>query len=307
MQNDYQLDRANFYHQSGHHQEAIDLLKELLSKDPNEPIYHGLLASCLLATKRLHAAEHEVGVAMQLDPQLPFLLLVKGRISVYKNKHKEALTYCDDALTNEPEFVDALLLKGTIHSLMGNKKEELSCIQQALTLAPDSVDAVMALGDYYYSIGKLSDALEIAKSALAISAEDEDANLLMGRVQLDSGNVEEAAYHAKFVIMQNPNSDRALTLFSNIKMRQNWLLGLWWRFNSKIGKLGNLKASLILVLGYLLFMLLAQVFRDFGYNTAATITSFAWLIFVIYSWVGIPLYYKQLKKELEKFQFDKDY
>ena len=77
--------------------------------------------------------------------------------------------------------------------------------------------------------------------------------------------------------------------------------------NSKIGKLGNLKASFILVLGYVLFMLLSQIFHDFGFTTTATIIRNVWLIFVIYSWVGIPLYYKQLNKELEKFEFNKGY
>lgn len=307
MDEDYQIDRINFYLSSGQFQDAIDLLKKLLSEDPNEPLYHASLAECLLASKRLYAAEYEIGIALQLDPQIPYLHLIKAKIETFKNNPKKALEFCDEALSQDPEYVDVLILKSTIFSIMGDSAEELSCINQALALEPDSVDTVTALGDYQFSQGKLSEALETAKIALSINPQDEDANLLMGRVSLDLGDVENAEYHAKFVIMQNPDSSEALTLFSNIKAQKSSLLGVWWRLNSKIGKLSDLKASLILVLAYIVFMLLAQILDDLGYGTASLITSYAWLLLVVYSWVATPLYYRQLKKELEKFQFDKDY
>lgn len=307
MDNDYHIDRVNFYLSSGQYDDAIELLKQLLSEDPNEPLYHGFLAECLLATKRLYAAEYEAGLALQLNPQIPFLHLLKAKIEIFKNKPQNALAFCDEALSQEPEYVNALLLKANIFSMMEKPKEELSCIDQALALEPDSVDTVSALGDYQFSHGQLQEALETAKTALSISPQDEDANLLMGKISLDLGDIENAEYHAKFIIMQNPNSSEALTLFSDIKARQNKLLGLWWRLNSKIGKMGNLKSSLILVLGYLIFMLLAQILSDLGYETASMVTSYAWLGLVLYSWIGIPFYYKQLEKELAKFKFDKDY
>ena len=57
---------------------AIDRLKELLGKDPNEPMYHGVLAMCLLLQLRLHAAEYEIKLALALDAQEAFYSLFMG-------------------------------------------------------------------------------------------------------------------------------------------------------------------------------------------------------------------------------------
>ncbi|WGZ94780.1 MAG: tetratricopeptide repeat protein [Candidatus Thiothrix putei] len=304
---DYRFEQAYRDYQNGRYPQAIDVLKELLTHDPNHAGYHGLLAASLLAQKRLYAAEYEIGIALQQEPHNPYLLLIKARITLFNNALTNAMACCDDALRINPELVDALLLKGDLYNLMDKREQQLSCIQQALALDPDSVKTLTAMGEYYHATGQMEQALATAQSALAASPENADANILMGNIQLARGNSEEASDHARFAILQNPESREALTLLSNIKARSNWFLGLWWRLNSKMSTLSNLQTGLVLIIAYLVFNLLSLILRDFGFVQVSRVVSFAWMALAIYSWVALPIYYKQLKKELEKFQFNRDY
>lgn len=304
---DYKFEQAWACYHRGQYEQAIELLKELLSQAPNEALYHGLLAACLLEQRRLHAAEYEIGIGLGLNPLLPFLLLTYAKVLLFKNKHSSAIAKCDEALAQEPSFVAALLFKAELLNLVEEPQEAISVLQQALSIAPDSPSVLSAMAASYRSNGQNDKALIHLLEALKLDAQNESANILMGKVALDQGNIEDALYHARFAVSQNPSSESALRLLSDIKMRQNWFMGFWWRLNSKLSKMGNIKASLILISGYLIFSLLATILSDLGHGLAASIIAYGWLALVAYSWFCLPLYYKQLKKEIEQFRFGKDF
>ena len=270
-------------------------------------IYHGLLASCLLGKKRIHAAEYELNLALQLEPTNVDILLTQARMLLLKNSQNKAIECCNEILSIDPESTGALLLKATVLFIKDKQAERLECLQQALTLNPESALVITALGDFYHDTGDNKKAFDIAQDALAADPENIDANVLMGNVQLALGNTVDAEYHAMFAISHNPDSEEALMLFSNIKMRKNLFLGCWWRFNNKVASMGNLKSSFVLVFAYLIFSLIAQILFDFGYVSLSSLTSNLWLGLVIYSWVCLPIYYKQLEKELRKFRFNSEF
>ncbi len=304
---DHRIELAESYYQQGRYDLAIDLLKKLLSEEPDEAYFHGLLAGCLLGKARLHAAEHELGIALALAPNHSYLYLIKARLSYLKKSFRDTLDDCDEASRLDPTNIDALLLKSSVLQTMGQLNEALTCIESAANLAPDSISVTIAFGDYYLNTGELDKSEAYALEALKKDAQNESANILMGNIQLGKGNTEEAEYHAKFVILNNPNATDALRLFSNIKMRKNLFAGLWWRVNSKIAQLSNIKGSLVLILAFLFFNLLSQIVKDLGYPGASTFISLFWLVVVIYSWLMIPYYHKTLKKELEKFSFNRNF
>lgn len=303
----YKFEAAERHYQQGLYDTSISTLKELLAECPDEAIYHGLLAANLLAKGRLHAAGHELNIALRLDSSISFLHLLMARLNVLRNKPKAALECCDEALRLDSEDTDALLTKAEIFHTLDKRAVSLACIEEAAILEPVSRRVRIAFGKYHLASGSLKEAREYAREALAADAQDEAANLLMGEIQLASGNIEEAEYHAKFVILQNPNNHSALELFSNIKMRRNLLFGLWWRFNNKIASLSNLKGALVLVAGYLFFTLLARIVLDLGHTRSSIVISLSWLALVVYTWVGVPYYKKVLKRELDTFSFNPNF
>ncbi len=301
---DFRFEQACNQHDAGRTQAAIDLLTELLAEDPDNAAYHGLLASCLIAEKRLVAAAYENDIALKQDPSWPFLHEVRARLLLLNDKADDALEACDEALRLDPELTSAHLLKATIYSFKQDRAAAKASLDAAAALSPGSASIAIAYGDYFNEIGEHGKAYECAAEALRIDAGNVEANILMGETQLALGKTDEAINHAKFAIMQDPASEEALRLFAHIKMRNNWFIGAWWRFNSWISTLGNAKAALVLIGGFLGFNLFSVIAGDLGYPGTSRFLSSAWLILVVYSWVGIPMYRKALDKELAKFSFN---
>ena len=48
------------------------------------------------------------------------------------------------------------------------------------------------------------------------------------------------------------------------------------------------------------------IFHDLGLDQLATGTTFGWLFFIIYTWVGPSLFHRSLKKGLESFHLKED-
>ena len=150
-------------------------------------------------------------------------------------------------------------------------------------------------------------AMQLALQALTANAQQSSANILIARIYLKQGNYADAEYHAKFVILQDPNNTQALTLLANIKLHKNWLFGLWWKVNNSLSNMSNLKSSLILVSAFLFFTLAAQVAKDLGFPASSQWITNGWLLFVIYTWVGLPYFRRAFNKELESFRFKGSY
>ena len=307
MHSDYKYEQVWRCLSHGQTHNAIELLKELLAEDPNNAMYHGVLAYSLLDQMRIHAAEYELKIAMQQAPNEPFFHTIYARIYFLQNKVKQALKACDEALQLDPENESVFELKSDI--LLANKRpsEALVYIKKIAELAPDSVKTAYAFANYYYQTGDNAKALEFVTSALGIDAQHQSANILMGRLQLLLGNIGEAEYHARLTIMLNPSSAEALMLFADVKMRKNIFLGLWWRFNAKISKMTPLNQTGVLIFGFVFFNLLSIIIEDLGHPQIASIIDYAWLGIVIYSWVAIPIYQRTLKKEIEQFSFRSNY
>lgn len=307
MNSDYKYEQVWRHISHGQLSSAIELLKELLSNEPNNAMYHGVLAHCLLEQMRIHAAEYELKIALQLEPNQPFLHSIYARIYFLQNKAKQALAACDQALQLDPQNADVFELKSDI--LLANKKakEAFVYIQKMSELEPDSVKTTFAFANYYYQTGNTAQALEFTTAALGMDAQHQGANVLMGRLQLLKGNIAEAEYHARLTIMLNPSAKEALSLFADVKARKNIFLGLWWKFNAWVSRMSTLNQVGVLIFGYVFFNLLSNVVFDFGYSKSSSVIDYAWFAIVIYSWVAIPIYQRMLDKEIQKFSFKSDY
>jgi len=307
MFDEYTYDRAWSCYKRGQIKQAIELIKQVLAEDPTDAESHGFLALCLLQEKRIYAAEYEVQLALNENTEIPFFYIILAQINTLKNKPKNALELCDEALRLNPEDVEALLLKADIYTLLENDTKVLNCINEAAVIEPNNIEIKLAFGHFYLNKGKLDKALFHAQDAIRQNPQSVDCNILMGKLKLKGGDIKEALNLAKYAIIQNPDSEQALKLFSDIKTRENWFLGLWWRFNSKMSTLSGTKASIVLISMFLFFNLLSQILEDLGFVSLAKFFTYGWLIIVLYSWVGLPLYKKKLNEELSKFRFNDDY
>lgn len=304
---DQKLQTAWQLYTQGAYDRSVQVLKEILSEQPEIAFAHTVLAANLIRQKRLHAAEYELSLSLKINPSLSFTHYIFAQLLLFKNKPHRALTQCDEAIALDVENHHVLLLKSEIYQQLGDRDKALSAIKDAAKIAPDSDAVCIAFGEYYLSVGNNSDARTYALQALRMHAQSADANLLKGKVDLALGDTESAAQHAKFVIMQDPKNESALRLLADIKMRDSLFLGLWWRLSAKISTLSLMTSAMMLICAYLSFNFAAQVLRDLGYLTTATIVSVVWIAIAVYSWLCLPLYYRVVKRELAQFKFKPDF
>jgi len=304
---DYHLARAWALYQDHSYIEAIDQLKLLLGTEPGNAEGHGLLAACLLEQKRLAAAEYELALALRFDPRQAFFYLVQAELLLLKNQRNLALAACDQAQQLVPDEAAPLFKKVRILLLYDKYREAKETLDIAAALQPNALEVPLFYCQICMGLGEKEGAEIFAREALALSPQTEEANILMGKIRLAQGDNQGAAEHAKLVIMNNPDSNSGLALLADIKARNNFFLGVWWRLNNYLSHMPAFKQVSLLIGGFLVFSLLAQILSDLGFATTARIVGIAWVGLVVYSWIAIPLYTKMIKKELKKFEFNQDF
>jgi len=287
--------------------EAIEMLKEVLGQYPDFADAHALLAYALVRKVRVVAAEHEARLALSLDASCVLAHSVLAQVAFLLGRFDDALQHCDEALSIEPENCENLLQKAQLLEAFSRDEEAMLHIQEALKVDPESVDAWCTLASFCLDKGQLSECRDAIEHAMKMDPEDAQCHVVLGRLELKRGHLELAREHAHFAIMQSPEDQQALQLLSDIKASENWFVGLWWRFNSAMTEFSQQKQIAVLIGGYLFFNLLALILGDFGYTGLATIVSSLWIGLVVYSWIGIPIYRKMLKKELGRVELKGEY
>ena len=121
----------------------------------------------------------------------------------------------------------------------------------------------------------------------------------MGQWHLHRGEVAEARQHALWVLADDAMDAGALRLLTNIKARENWFLGFWWRFNAAMSRLSE-KAIVGTLIGLFLTVNAAAIYlSQMGEQSLSQGIQYVWLAFVLYTWIGTAIMSKLLKRELE--------
>lgn len=286
---------------------AIESLRRVLSLDPDLADAHALLALCLAEKKRLHAAQHESGLALALEPESSLALYASGVILTLQRKFKEAEERLRRLLEQEPTHVGGFRALADLYGLTGRREEQRELLEKALEIDPESPDTLVDLGEWSLAQGDADGAEKRAREALEILPEHHRALVLMGNVLLFRGRIDEARDHAIWALRNDPASRGALHLMASVKARRSFWLGLWWRYSAWMGALGDGRAILVLLAAYVLYSVGVITAETNDQQRLAEYLSFFWLAIVAYTWVGPMLFRRSLEKELATVQLDDEF
>jgi tetratricopeptide (TPR) repeat protein len=307
MDNDRKLELALHRIQNGQIDGAIELLRQLLGDDPDLAQAHALLAICLMSKKRLSAAEHEAKLALMLDPGQELPLFAVANIKLAQRKFKEANEHIDQLLEMDPNHAPYYILKANLKGITFKHSEILPLLEKALELAPESPDVLSELSDYYAECGEVDLAESYAREALQYDPEHSSGLVAMGKVLLEKNEIELAREHAIMALQNDPSEPQALGLMAGIKARKSLLLGLWWRYNVWMNRIGPTRSILVLLFAYIVYRVLSMGFDDMGHREAADFVRYVWLGLVIYSFLGPTIFNNQIKKELDDVKLRSDF
>lgn len=158
--------------QQGRHEEAVGLIGRAIAVSPQTAIFHGNLATALLALGDAGKAEASYREALRLDPgyidgqlNLANLLLKRGDVQA-------AMEYYRIAVAAEPRRVEAHL--GLASALFNSDRaaDALPHIATAIQLEPKSAVARNLAGLALCKLQKYADAVTQSRMAVALAPED---------------------------------------------------------------------------------------------------------------------------------------
>jgi len=304
---DLLIDRVVRLMQHGQHEAAIELLRRVLSADPDNVDGHALLAQCLLRTKRIHAARHEAALALTLGPNLPRPHLTMTLVALAFQKLVIAKSHAEQALAIDPEDVDAMILLAEIADRQHRQDERRTWLSRARDLEPENVSVIAAEAEAHFERREFDAAARLTEEALSIDPESVVAHVMAGRLALSRGDTDTARQHAVWSLQSAPNDPSALVLLAGIKARKSPLLGLWWRLMTWIS-IGGMLRSMAILLGMYVVYRVSEITLDIhGYTDARSSLLWVWLGFVVYTWIAPGLFMKALKKELDGVKLNRDF
>jgi tetratricopeptide (TPR) repeat protein len=107
----------------------------------------------------------------------------------------------------------------------------LKLTEKAREIAPENLQTAILRGEILLDLGRTNDVMEEAAFALREDPENYAASLLMAKTGLLRNDLETARDLAVSALMRNPRDDDAFVLLAKINLRQNAILGLWWRLH----------------------------------------------------------------------------
>ena len=301
------LEQARLNMQHGHIDGAIDVLRDILSNDPDLAEAHAYLAICLLEKRRGHAAAQEARIALTLEPESELAIYALALSEYAQRNFRGSESHIKRLLEIDPNDPRYYRLLANLYDATEQKKKVLPLLQKALTLSPEDPTTLSKLSDFYLAVNDVASAEKHAREALEIDPEHADALVSMGWVLLQVGDIANAREHAIWSLRRDPSNASALYLLTAIKARANPFLGLWWRYNAWIKRMGMSRSILILLAAFIVYRIASMAFTDMGRKDIATIVNFCWMAIVIYSFIGPTLFEKALKKELAEVSLSKDF
>jgi Flp pilus assembly protein TadD len=184
-------------HQSGRHEEAIDLIRSALAAGGENAIGHSNLAGAYLAL---------------------------GRVS-------EAVAECREAVRLQPDNPENHNNLGVALRRLGKLDEAARCFREAIRLAPHHADARSNLGGVLQRQGKLSEAMTLLEETVRHFPGHARAHCNLGSALIEMGYHDVALHHLREAVRLRPNFTEAMNLLG-VAMRdvgQNEEAMHWFR------------------------------------------------------------------------------
>ena len=183
---------------------AVEAMREVLGRDPDDAHAHAILALALVVARRLHAAEHEARLALQLAPDTAIAHRAMGEVCLARRKLAAAQEHLEAARARDPGRSCGAAKAGHSPRSGRPRRPRAPASRGGARAGPDDADTLVAIGNHHLEAGDLARAEEMARAVLAEVAEHQDALVLMGHILLRRGEVGDAWSHARAAAAINP-------------------------------------------------------------------------------------------------------
>ena len=193
---------------AGQTDKAIEMIKRLIVRTPEDAGLHLLLANLLRDISDLDAAEEETRSALKLDPALGPAQLTLGLIERERGDPSKAEAAYREAIRISPDLSEAHSNLGAVLQARGATVEALSELKRAVELDPGNGDAAANLGSILLDQRLTDDALAVLRRGLTFAEGNPRLHYNLGVALQRSGNAREASQAYLEAIRINPTYAR---------------------------------------------------------------------------------------------------
>lgn len=162
----------------------------------------------------------DIDRALQIDPEVDFLLYERAKILMSFNRFSDAILYSIKTLESNPENIDAHILLGKLHFISGDNEEAVKHLDEALKQDKFNYEPYFIKGMIFESTGSVSDTISAATSyqtAIEQNPDHFDSYFKLAALYFKR-KPDLAIQYLNQAIAVNPNSLEALRTLSSLQV-----------------------------------------------------------------------------------------
>lgn len=179
-------------HQQGRLDEAERAYREILRQDPDNFDASHLLGAIFLQKGDAAGAIRQIGLAMQINPEISTAHLNLGNAQRVMGQNQAAIESYDRAIALEPQLADAFLQKGIALRALSRLDEALANYDRAIELQPQSAETFFSRGILLGNMGRHQEAVDSLDKALSLHPDFTQALVSRGNALSDLQKYDEA-------------------------------------------------------------------------------------------------------------------
>ncbi len=189
------------------YEESVQLARQGLAIDPDNPRLQQILGRGLLGLRQLEQAVVALDRAAELNPSdaAPHALL--GRTYFHLGRLEESLASLLVSIRLERDRTDVLELLGTVQGLLGETEEAIDAFERVVALDESNWSAHMRLGGALADAGRLEDARSAFQEALRLNPYSADVLNRIGVFYTRLGEVEFATRALRQAVQIEPDRE----------------------------------------------------------------------------------------------------
>ncbi|MBS0354313.1 MAG: PEP-CTERM system TPR-repeat protein PrsT [Proteobacteria bacterium] len=202
----------------GESAKAMDAVKGLEKKKPNDPVTFNMKGGVFMASKDAAGARKAFERALELKPDFLPALGNLARLDISEKNPAAARKRYEDFLSKNKKIPEAYMQYGELLALTGaSTKEVQAVLEKGLAELPSSLPIRVALVRMLVQLGDAKRALLLAQEAAASAPEDPVALELLGRSQVAAGELQQAIATFSKLVDKQPNSPNALLSLADLQ------------------------------------------------------------------------------------------
>ncbi len=291
------LQRAQLLIEQDRHQQAEQVLRQVLTGSPDDGRSHALLALCLMHDReRLAEATREAELAVHLAPDDASSHYIYALVMDRRNLKKAALAAVEQAIAIDPEGAAFHGVRAQLLGGLNRWKEALDAAETGLSHDPENQQCSALRSLALERTGRIEDALGEANRSISRDPDSSDAHASRGWALLNQGNYKEARIAFREALRLEPGSEFARHGMIQAINSGNIVFRLFYRFMLWMSRLDSrVQWGLILGLWFGMRLLNSLAKANPWLEPWVLPISITYLLFVMLTWILMPLFNTMLR------------